>query len=163
MACEQEVVLGLNSQGVSHECRRVYGQSTGEGTGDAAIFSSAEVMRVGGRNAGRLGGGWDAEYADGDAILRVAMDRTYMLGSFCVSKTAARGIPKFETGPQKSICESQVSIGSTSQQQRRLCGFKKTLEKTADAEDERRAASTMNIGQETGGICCNFDVRVEQI
>ena len=28
---------------------------------------------------------------------------TYISGSFCVSRTAAIGIPKFEAGPQKSV------------------------------------------------------------
>ena len=28
----------------------------------------------------------------------------YKSGSFCVSITAASGIPKFEAGPQKSVC-----------------------------------------------------------
>ena len=29
-------------------------------------------------------------------------DSTYISGSFCVSNTAAMGIPKFDAGPQKS-------------------------------------------------------------
>ncbi len=29
--------------------------------------------------------------------------RTHISGSFCVSMTAAMGIPKLETGPQKSV------------------------------------------------------------
>jgi hypothetical protein len=34
--------------------------------------------------------------------LREGGYRTYRSGDFCVSITAAIGIPKFETGPQKS-------------------------------------------------------------
>lgn len=36
--------------------------------------------------------------------------RTYISGSFCVSITAATGIPKLETGPQKSICSGPLAI-----------------------------------------------------
>ena len=31
---------------------------------------------------------------------------TYISGSFCVSRTAAMGIPKFDAGPQKSVPSS---------------------------------------------------------
>ncbi len=30
-------------------------------------------------------------------------EETYISGSFCVSMTAAIGMPKLETGPQKSV------------------------------------------------------------
>ncbi len=33
-------------------------------------------------------------------------DGTHISGSFCVSMTAAMGIPKLETGPQKSVFKS---------------------------------------------------------
>ena len=33
---------------------------------------------------------------------REGKEETHMSGSFCVSMTAAIGMPKFETGPQKS-------------------------------------------------------------
>lgn len=36
--------------------------------------------------------------------------QTYISGSFCVSKTAAMGIPKFEAGPQKSVFSSHESV-----------------------------------------------------
>jgi hypothetical protein len=34
--------------------------------------------------------------------------RTHISGSFCVSMTAAMGIPKLETGPQKSVFTKQT-------------------------------------------------------
>ena len=36
-------------------------------------------------------------------------ERTYISGSFCVSSTAAMGMPKFEAGPQKSAFGTPVS------------------------------------------------------
>jgi len=33
-----------------------------------------------------------------------------MSGSFCVSMTAAIGMPKFETGPQKSACGGRGKV-----------------------------------------------------
>ena len=33
--------------------------------------------------------------------------RTYISGSFCVSITAAIGIPKFDAGPQKSVTKTK--------------------------------------------------------
>lgn len=33
----------------------------------------------------------------------ITVHQTYISGSFCVSITAAKGIPKLETGPQKSV------------------------------------------------------------
>jgi hypothetical protein len=44
----------------------------------------------------------------GGKIIREAGMGTYRSGDFCVSITAAIGIPKFETGPQKSI-DSNIS------------------------------------------------------
>ncbi len=35
---------------------------------------------------------------------------THMSGSFCVSMTAAIGMPKFETGPQKSACGGRGKV-----------------------------------------------------
>lgn len=37
--------------------------------------------------------------------------KAYISGSFCVSMTAAIGIPKLETGPQKSAEMERVSKG----------------------------------------------------
>ena len=40
-------------------------------------------------------------------------DGIYISGSFCVSRTAATGIPKLETGPQKSairVVSSQLRV-----------------------------------------------------
>lgn len=43
----------------------------------------------------------------GDGSWGEESERAYMSGSFCVSITAAMGMPKLETGPQKSA-ESEV-------------------------------------------------------
>ena len=40
---------------------------------------------------------------EGEDSRRRTRTRTHNSGLFCVSITAAIGIPKFETGPQKSI------------------------------------------------------------
>lgn len=40
----------------------------------------------------------------------VDLGEAYISGSFCVSMTAAMGIPKLETGPQKSA-DGEVSQG----------------------------------------------------
>ena len=39
---------------------------------------------------------------------------TYISGSFFMSAIAAKGMPKFDAGPQKSRCEASVSIGHSS-------------------------------------------------
>lgn len=39
--------------------------------------------------------------------------QTYISGSFCVSITAAMGIPKLETGPQKSTAQQRQPIRSS--------------------------------------------------
>lgn len=41
-----------------------------------------------------------------------SLQLAYISGSFCVSMTAAIGMPKLETGPQKSV-EIELSAGLT--------------------------------------------------
>ncbi len=40
-------------------------------------------------------------------------EQAYISGSFCVSMTAAIGMPKLETGPQKSVRGVWLSAGET--------------------------------------------------
>ena len=117
MAPEQQIVLGLDREGVAHKGARVDYQSARHAAGDAASLrfmsgptvagSGSEKQRSleeirdsgGGFVVEREGGGGKGEGREGREGGWV--DR-YISGSFCVSMTAAMGMPKLETGPQKS-------------------------------------------------------------
>ena len=79
MASEQEVVLWCNCESVASEDGGVDGEGGGHATGDAG----GEVSR--------------------DIRWRCRSRETYNSGSFCVSITAAMGMPKLDAGPQKSV------------------------------------------------------------
>lgn len=91
---EEEVVLGGDGEGIAHEGTRVDNKGAGHLAGDAVCRVSrlflAIILRGEGNRAapGRIRG-WKG-------------GRAYISGSFWVSITAATGIPKLETGPQKS-------------------------------------------------------------
>lgn len=89
VAAEEEVVYRGDGHGVAHECGRVTAEGKGHGSRDTVLrmcispkllqsIQLAQSCRQSGR-------------------------RNYISGSFCVSMTAARGIPKFDAGPQKSV------------------------------------------------------------
>jgi hypothetical protein len=99
MTCEEEVVLRCDGHRVAHECRRVDGQGSCEGSGDAELMSAREAFQFEhivaqflcleelkcpeeSGNRGHLG--------------------TYISGSFFMSAMAAKGMPKLDAGPQKS-------------------------------------------------------------
>lgn len=95
VACEKEVVLGRDGEGVAHEGGGVDDEGAGHRAGDTVAQRLSQWMSSGYQVAG-VGLGW--------AISKAVKPRlgTYISGSFCVSITAAMGIPKLETGPQKS-------------------------------------------------------------
>ena len=62
----------------------------------AEIWRKAAVFLGEREKEGRAAGVW-------------RVGQRYISGSFCVSMTAAMGMPKFETGPQKSVERENVS------------------------------------------------------
>lgn len=114
MASKQEVVLWANSQRVSHERSRVDGQCGGELSRDTNC-SEASVHKILQHTIDYLviqSDSWFGELRSSSATDR-SKGQTYISGSFCVSRTAAMGIPKFDTGPQKSMlyfCQHVVLI-----------------------------------------------------
>lgn len=89
MATEQKVVYGSDGHGVTHEGGRVTGESKSHGSRDTVVemcISSKLLCGEGSSRRDRISGGLN-----------------YISGSFCVSMTAARGIPKLDAGPQKSV------------------------------------------------------------
>lgn len=80
VAAEEEVVLWLDGERVAHERGRIDGQG------------ECHLARDAVRGEGELVTTWEGRERWG----------TYSSGLFWVSATAARGMPKLETGPQKS-------------------------------------------------------------
>lgn len=110
MACQKEVILGGYGHRVAHKSRRVDEQSTSHGSGDTipAYPSQFEVIAKG-RICLFLSPIMNHESKGiENAVGRyenccAAKEVTNISGSFCISMTAAMGIPKFEAGPQKSV------------------------------------------------------------
>lgn len=80
VAAEEEVVLRCDGHGISHEGRTVTNQGKCHRSGDATTDQPATTK----------------------------IELAYISGSFCVSMTAAMGIPKLEAGPQKSAHVSRL-------------------------------------------------------
>jgi hypothetical protein len=57
-----------------------------------------------------LVGSWEIPRRIGVKEIDNKVSRTYISGSFCISITAATGIPKFDAGPQKSAYEVSSSL-----------------------------------------------------
>lgn len=92
VAAEEEVVHGGDGHGVAHECGRVTAESEGHGSRDTVVrvcISPKLLQNVGLAQSCRRSG-----------------RKNYISGSFCVSMTAARGMPKLDAGPQKSVQSS---------------------------------------------------------
>ena len=103
MACEKEVIFRRHSHGIAHESGSIDGESGGHATGDTVrtvsaprciVVTEAESRKYSGRLGRGRGGEGREEGKEG---------QTDSSGSFCVSRIAAMGMPKFEKGPQKSI------------------------------------------------------------
>ena len=86
VAGEEKVVSGCDSKGVSHEGTGIDDESTGHLSRDPN--GGKLVVSLAGRSRPGL---------------------SYSSGLFCVSIMAARGIPKFDTGPQKSARKCQFT------------------------------------------------------
>lgn len=88
VAREQQVVPRRDGEGVAHKGPGVEAESAGHAAGNAAPLcqkcSFSTNFRVVAPKCGR------------------SVRTAYISGSFCVSMTAAIGMPKLETGPQKS-------------------------------------------------------------
>jgi hypothetical protein len=96
VAREEEVVSRRDGEGVAHESRRVDAKSCSHLSRNALLGVSL------GSSAAR------PELAKSQGELKshgVVQWGTYSSGDFCVSITAAMGIPKLDTGPQKSVWE----------------------------------------------------------
>ncbi len=113
MAAEQEIVLRLDGQGVAHEGARVEDQGARHAAGYAVYcyFSrqTSPTRWFGGqrereREREKDQRDWRWQLAGGKKRLDGGREGglRYISGSFCVSMTAAMGMPKLETGPQKS-------------------------------------------------------------
>lgn len=96
VAAEKKVVLGRNGHGVAHEGRRVTAEGKSHWTGDTVIalvsFPTLRTIYEMRQILSRV-----------EAVRRDAGIGAYISGSFCVSITAAIGIPKLDAGPQKSV------------------------------------------------------------
>lgn len=84
MARKQEVICGGDSEGEAHKRRGINAESARHGARDPVAPPPPLSAFVSVHTTTRKG-------------------VTYSSGLFCVSITAARGMPKLETGPQKSI------------------------------------------------------------
>lgn len=119
MAAEQEVILRRNGQSVAHEGAGVEDQSAGHAAG-YAILSPCKKTGRGAieRCALSLNNGGGREGWEG----------AYISGSFCVSITAAIGMPKLETGPQKSVGSGhgQSVIRGVRSSVGEMAGFRRT-------------------------------------
>lgn len=93
MAPEQQIILRLDGHGIAHEGAGVEYQSAGHAAGYAIIAIMSDQV------------------AAGKSLERLGREEVYISGSFCVSITAAMGMPKLETGPQKSVQSEEVSAG----------------------------------------------------
>lgn len=102
MAPEQQIILRLNSQGIAHKGAGVEYQSAGHAAGYAIVVITSD--QVAARSGVRMAAGKGLERVGGRG-------EVYISGSFCVSITAAMGMPKLETGPQKSVESEDVSVG----------------------------------------------------
>lgn len=89
VAAEEEVVYGGDGHGVAHECGRVTAESECHGSRDTVLHMSVSPKLLQNTRSAQS--------------CRRSGRRNYISGSFCVSMTAARGIPKFDAGPQKSV------------------------------------------------------------
>ena len=85
VAQEQKVVLRRDGHAVPHECRRVHDERGSHFAGDARVEGWL-ALEGGGLKGTRGREEWE----------------NYISGSFWVSIIAAMGIPKLDTGPQKS-------------------------------------------------------------
>jgi hypothetical protein len=110
VAQEKQVVLGRHGERVPHERRRVDDQGAGHGAGDPA---GGRVLASGPPGLWKGRGFWNWEIEAGWEVeirsRRIKWTATHSSGLFCVSMTAAMGIPKFDTGPQKSAIRKQLA------------------------------------------------------
>jgi hypothetical protein len=81
VAAEEEVILGRHGEGVAHEGAAVAAEGESHAAGDTEESQLCQ--------------------REGFGCVAVGGER-YISGSFCVSMTAAMGMPKLEAGPQKS-------------------------------------------------------------
>lgn len=94
MAAKEQVILRLNSQGVAHEGAGIEYQCAGHTAGYTIYVTSAPVVAVIAKRK---------TCALARECGQLERWEEYISGSFCVSITAAMGMPKLETGPQKSV------------------------------------------------------------
>jgi hypothetical protein len=83
MASKEQIVLWRDGEGVAGKDARVHSESDGHAAGDAV---GSLAMRMPQKKK------WRGEERS-----------AYISASFCVSITAAIGMPKFDAGPQKSV------------------------------------------------------------
>lgn len=110
VAGEEEVVGRGDGESVAREGSGVDNQGTGHLARDTVDVISALVYAYQGGKEGQKQQSAPPG-VNGAALVRSDFE-TYSSGSFCVSITAATGIPKLETGPQKSGEESYKSINA---------------------------------------------------
>lgn len=106
VAGKQQPVAGSDGERVAHEGEGVDDQGAGHGSGDPVCRKGREVSKpVHATFFFVLG--WVLVFflppSSFSRISAVEASESYMSGLFCVSRTAAIGIPKLEAGPQKSV------------------------------------------------------------
>lgn len=94
MTPEQQIILRRNRESVAHECARVECERTRHTTRNTRVLSDPWVRNIS-----------DRINHKGAAQLS---QTAYISGSFWVSITAAIGMPKLETGPQKSVWDRSI-------------------------------------------------------